>query len=187
MKFKEFHESREQEFKQFSEIEIMNFENSALFESGDSASEVQWVRKADTLVGSFTVQIGENYGDFYIVIKPYTRLKCKELSIMEFKFHENFDIKKSNLMTFHLGVGPTIKKEFKKYIKEKGPECIIFSADRVEKTREKAYDKNTALIAKELGYIPFYKTATTSEYHEYALVREDKVEEFQKCFKTTNI
>jgi len=160
---------KEHSYVQFSREQIESFKNSLMFESGGSASQVTWEEINNTSVGTFTVTVKENIGEFRIIISDFKKKpKTCKLDIKEFKFmDENYDIKVSNLMTFHLGVGPTIKKEFEKFVKT-NPEVIIFSADKTEKTREKAYDKHTALIAEKFGYVPFYKTATISEYHEYA-------------------
>lgn len=184
MKFKEF--MNENIFAEYSKSEIQAHCNSivGMYESGDSASGVTWETINNNTVGSFTVTIGNNVAEYKIVISKYTKTKCDSLEIYEFKFFdENYDIKLSNNMTYHLGVGPTIIKEFKKFVST-NPDVAVFSADKHEKTREKTYDKYTAKIADEFNYVPFYKTAFTTEYHEYALVRQDCVEKFKICFKT---
>ena len=160
---------------------IINY-NSSIIESGESASKVIWSNENGAKVGRFSV-IGiksKNSAEFTIVI---TKLRlCKSLKILNFKFYDpNGNIEVSSLMDFHLGVGPTIKKEFENIMKS-SPECIVFSADKHEKSRVKLYDKFSAKIATKFNYEIFYKTAITSDEDEYALVRKDKINDFKKCY-----
>jgi len=152
-------------------------EHMFINEIGDNASVVTWKKESGTSVGIFSVK-GE---DFTIVINPIK--KCKEISVLNFKFYNGEgSIDKTNLMLFHLSVGPVIKREFLAMM-DKEPECIIFSSNKTEKSRVRIYDKWTAFVAKKYGYEQFYKTAITSDDDEYALVRKDKIQAFKDCFK----
>jgi len=112
-------------------------------------------------------------GVFYIVIKEpnlKSSLSCKNgtLKIKEFKFYD--------------------EKELKNLLK-KSPEVVIFSANKKEKKRDYHYTKNSIQIAKEMNYVPFFRSSflPSTKEHTYALVRPDCVESFKKCFPSTSV
>lgn len=167
-----------------------DFLNHNIIESGNSASEVKWRREGNYKIGEFTVSNRYGNGTYSIVIskkeKHYMN-NITDLELYEFKFYDpEGSIELTNKMDFVLGVGPTIINEFKEFLKTE-PEAVIFTADKHEKSRVKHYDKFTDKVAKEFGYIPFYKTAITSNDDEYVLVRQDKIQSFKNNFNTTNI
>lgn len=178
-------------FRGYSETRLENLINSGygISESGESASEVTWSKISGADIGSFTVISPKSIGEFKIVISNPSKnspFYCENINVKEFKFYdENGNIEASNLLYYHLGVGPTIIKEFEKFLKT-SPDCVIFTSNKYEKTRANMYEKYTAKFANKYGYISFFKTALDTDEDGFALVKESKLSDFKKCFKTSN-
>ncbi len=176
-------------------IKIQTFRewlNTNITESGNSASKVVWRKDGNSKIGDFYV-ISSKTGTkstFTIVInkkEKHNNHTIKDIEIYEFKFYDSEgNIELTNNMEFVLGVGPTIKKEFCNLL-DIAPEAVIFSADKHEKSRVKHYDKFAEKIAKDYNYEIFFKPAITTSDDEYVLVRKDKIEDFKKNFRTSNL